>query len=70
MPTIPHTDGVQGKRNTATNTTVTRASSIRIQEDLWREFKAATAYKGTNMTEVMESLIKAWLAKNRHTTAA
>lgn len=40
-------------------------SGIRIDDDLWREFQAATATAGTNPSETIRQLVLEWLDKNK-----
>lgn len=43
----------------------TTKRGIRIDDDLWREFQAATCEAGTNPSETIRQLIRDWLNKRK-----
>lgn len=38
---------------------------IRIDDELWREFQAATATAGTNPSETIRQLVREWVDNNK-----
>ena len=38
---------------------------IRIDDALWREFKAATQQAGTNPSQVIRGMVREWVEQNK-----
>ena len=43
----------------------TKQRGIRIDDDLWAEFQAATATAGTNPSETIRQLVREWVNNNK-----
>ena len=43
----------------------TKQRGIRIDDELWHEFQAATANAGTNPSETIRQLVREWVNKRK-----